>query len=279
MPMEALLQIVDPLLLFALLGATLLLLAEFLRSRAKRLPSVRILLGITLLLAVVRLALFVGIHGRPPLATPGEAFATIAFSVTLVSFLLEVIDRERSTAFLMLTAATIFQGVALLGEPAPTEVSEVLLQRWFGMHAVTAILGYTSFAIGAVYGIVFLLLYADLKRRRFGIVYEQAPSLEQLASTAMRAATLGFAFLTVAFIVGAFGWRKVLENPLYADPKVLSTVLVWLVYGTGISLYWFAGWRGVRSVGITLAAFLLMALASWLVPLALGTMHGVRGLL
>jgi ABC-type uncharacterized transport system permease subunit len=213
------------------------------------------------------------------LATPGEAFATIAFSITLVTFLLEVIDRERSTAFLMLAAATIFQGVALLGEPVGSEVNSLLRQPWFGMHAVTAILGYIAFAIGAVYGIVFLLLYADLKRRRFGVVYEQAPSLEELSRTAIRASTLGFAFLTVAFVVGAVGWGRVLDHPAWEDPKVVSTFLVWLVYGTGLALYWFAGWRGVRCVGITLAGFLLMVLSSWLVPLALGTMHGVRGLL
>jgi HemX protein len=280
--MNSVLPIIDLVLLFALLGTTLLLLAEFMRGPSGRLASVRILLGVTLGLAVVRLALFVTTNGRPPLATPGEAFSTIAFSITLVTFLLEVIDRERSTAFLMLTAATIFQGVGLLGEPYGQEVAEVndlLLQRWFGMHAISAILGYTSFAIGAVYSVVFLLLYMDLKRRRFGLVYEQAPSLEELSRTALRAATLGFVFLTAAFIVGAVGWRRVLDHPLHEDPKVISSFLVWLAYGTGISLYWFAGWRGVRCVGITLAAFILMILSSWLVPLALGSMHGLRGLL
>jgi len=277
--MKPVLPIVDLVLLVALLGTTLLLVGEFLRGPSRRLASVRVLLGATLALAAARLALFVAANGRPPLATPGEAFSTIAFSITLVTFLLEVIDRERSTAFLMLTAATIFQGVALLGEPVGSEVNELLLQPWFGLHALTAILGYTSFAIGAVYGVVFLLLYTDLKRRRFGLVYEQAPSLEELSRSALRASTLGFAFLTAAFVVGVVGWRRVLDRPLYEDPKVVSTLLVWLVYGTGISLYWFAGGRVVRCIGITLAAFVLMILSSWLVPLALGSIHGVRGLL
>jgi HemX protein len=276
--MVSLLRVLDPVLLVSLAGTTLVLLAEFLRGPAGRLASARILLGGTLVAAVLRLGLFVAVHGRPPLATPGEAFSTIAFSITLVTFLLEVIDRERSTAFLMLAAATMFQGVGLVGEPVGSEVNALLREPWFGMHAVTAILGYTAFAIGAVYGVVFLLLYTDLKRRRFGVVYEQAPSLEELSRTAIRASTLGFAFLTVAFVVGIVGWRRVLDHPVHEDPKVVSTFLVWLVYGTGISLYWFAGWRGLRCVGITLAGFLLMILSSWLVPLALGSMHGVQGL-
>ncbi|MGH2570298.1 MAG: cytochrome c biogenesis protein CcsA [bacterium] len=277
--MASLLRVLDPILLASLAGTTLVLLADFLRGPGGRLAIARNLLGGTLLCAALRLGLFVAVYGRPPLATPGEAFSTIAFSITLVTFLLEVIDRERSTAFLMLAAATMFQGVSLLGEPVGSEVNALLHEPWFGMHAVTAILGYTAFAIGAVYGVVFLLLYADLKRRRFGVVYEQAPSLEELSRTAIRASTLGFVFLTAAFVVGVVGWRRVLDHPVHEDPKVVSTFLVWLVYGTGISLYWFAGWRGLRCVSITLAGFLLMILSSWLVPLALGSMHGVRGLL
>jgi HemX protein len=275
-------SVLDPILGLALLGTTLLFLAEFRRGAALRFPSARILLATTLGLAALRLGLFIAENGRPPLAAPGEAFSTIAFSIVLVTFLLELINRERSTAFLMLTAATVFQCVAIVAEPVGTvgpELSKLLIQRWFGMHAVTAILGYTAFAVSAVYAIVFVLLYADLKRRRFGAIYEQAPSLEELSRTAIRSSTLGFAFLTVAFIVGAVGWARVMDLPVHQEPKVVSTFVVWLVYGIGISLYWFAGWRGVRCVGITLAAFILMILSSWLVPIVLGSVHGVRGVL
>jgi ABC-type uncharacterized transport system permease subunit len=38
-------------------------------------------------------------------------------------------------------------------------------------------------------------------------------------------------------------------------------------------LHYFAGWRGVRCIGITLAAFVLMLLSTWLVPFVLGSAH------
>jgi ABC-type uncharacterized transport system permease subunit len=65
---------------------------------------------------------------------------------------------------------------------------------------------------------------------------------------------------------------------VWLDPKVLSTLLAWVVYGLGVSLWHFAGWRGIRAIGLTLVAFALMVLSTWLVPWALGSAHGVRGI-
>jgi ABC-type uncharacterized transport system permease subunit len=159
------------------------------------------------------------------------------------------------------------------------EANSVLKQTWFGVHLVSAIVGYTAFAVSAVYATLFLLLYGDLKKRRFGIIYDQMPSLDVLSRMAIRAAVLGFLFLTAAILVGARGWAREIDHPALRDPKVVSSLLVWAVYGTGVSLHYFGGWRGIRSIGITLAAFVLMILSSWLVPVFLDSVHNVKELL
>ena len=84
--------------------------------------------------------------------------------------------------------------------------------------------------------------------------------------------------LPLAIVAGSFGWARVLDHPAWQDPKVLATIAVWVVYAFGLSLYYFRGWRGIRCVGITLVAFVLMILSSWIVPLLLGSAHGVSGL-
>jgi ABC-type uncharacterized transport system permease subunit len=274
-----LLLILDLSLAVALAGTTVAYLVEFLRGPERRLEAARFALAGTLFVAALRLAVFLQLMGRPPLAGPGEAFTLIAFCILAVHTLLEFLHAERSTGFLLLAVATGFHVVGISTGPAGTEVNALLAKPWFGMHVLAALLGYTAFAVGAVYSTLFLLLYGDLKRRRFGFIYERVPPLEVLSSMAIRTALLGFLFLSAAIAVGAFGWVREVDHPVLRDPKVVSTVLVWLVYALALGLHRFTGWRGIRSIGITLAAFLLMVLSSWLVPALLGSAHGVQGLL
>ncbi len=63
----------------------------------------------------------------------------------------------------------------------------------FGLHAGMAILGYSAFAVSAIYGFLFLLLYHDLKSTHFGLIYRRLPSLDVLAKMNIRAAVLGLA--------------------------------------------------------------------------------------
>ncbi|HMB68365.1 MAG TPA: cytochrome c biogenesis protein CcsA [bacterium] len=274
-----LLPILNPLLALAFGATAAVYFMEFLRGPGQRIPAARFFLAGTLGLGLVRFGIFLQVLGRPPLAGPGEAFTTIALSVAIVYALLEFLHGEHSTGFLLLLVAAAFQAIGVVAPPAGTEVNKLLGMPWFGVHVLTAILGYTAFAVGAVYATLFLLLYGDLKRRRFGFVYERVPSLEVLSGMAIRTAALGFGFLTLAIVVGAFGWVRELDHSMLEDPKVMSSLLVWIVYGIALTLHRFTGWRGIRSIGITLAAFVLMVLSSWLVPAFLRSAHDVKELL
>jgi ABC-type uncharacterized transport system permease subunit len=274
-----LLAVLNPLVAFAFALAAGAYFLEFLRGPGQRLPAARFLLAGALGLALLRFGIFLQVLGRPPLAGPGEAFTTIALSVAVVYALLEFLHGEHSTGFLLLLVAAGFQTIGVIAPAAGTEVNVLLKMPWFGVHVLTAILGYTAFAVGAVYATLFLLLYGDLKRRRFGFVYERVPSLEVLSGMAIRTAALGFGFLTLAIVVGGFGWVRELDHSMLEDPKVMSSLLVWVVYGIALGLHRFTGWRGIRSIGITLAAFVLMVLSSWLVPAFLRSAHDVKELL
>lgn len=271
-----LLTILSPFVTLVLALTTAVYLREFIGGPRRHAALARPLLAASLFLAVLRFGVFLQVMGRPPLASPGEAFTTVALAILVVYTLLEFLLGERSTGFFVLAFATAFQAVGLFAPPAGNEVNVVLREAWFGTHVLTAILGYTAFAVGAVYSTLFLLLYSDLKHRRFGFIYERVPPLDVLSRMAIRTAFLGFVFLTTAIAVGAIGWVRELDHPAFLDPKVMSSLLVWVVYGLALAMHQFTGWRGIRSIGITLAAFLLMVLSSWLVPVLLGSVHDVR---
>ncbi len=277
--MDPLVGVLNRLVPLSLVAATFLYLLQFMRGPGSGSWRVRLSLHVSLALQLVTFAVFVTVWGRLPLASPGEAFGTIALAITIVYALIEVLPKERSTGFLFLAIATVFSVCRVFGAPPGPEVNETLRQVWFGIHAISAVLAYTAFAVSAVYGVLFLLLYRDLKHHRFGLAYNRIPPLESLSHTSTVAAALGLAFLTIAIGVGAFGWAKTLEHSAIRDPKVVSSLIVWAVYAVNLGLRRSPLWSGVRSIGLNLVAFALMALSSWLVPILLRSAHDVKELL
>ena len=278
--MQTLLTFMVPWLPLAMAVTSVLYFLDFRRRDDALAPSARLALGACLLMLILQFTAFVAVYGRPPLASPAEGLGTIGFALMLVYGILETLHGDRSAGFPLVAAATLFVAASSWGAPAaPADVVGGLLREpWFGFHAGSAILGYTAFAVSAVYAALFLLLYANLKRRTFGLFWERMPSLDVLASMSIRTSSLGFAFLTFSIAAGSVGWGRLLEHPAWQDPKVMATVVAWVVYAIGLSLYYFRGWRGIRCVTITLVAFGLMVLSSWVVPFLLGSAHGVSGL-
>jgi HemX protein len=275
--MNAALRFLESLLPLALLCAAAAYFVDLRRETMQRSRLAPVTLYVAAGLLVGWFILFEIVRGRLPLANPAEGFGTVAMSIALVYTLLEVISRERALGFPLLLAAALLRIVASLSPDTIEPVSDLLREPWFGLHAMSSVLGVTGLTVSAVYGVVFLFLYANLKRRRFGLAFERMPSLDVLARSSIRAATIGFVFLTVAIVAGSFGWARTLEGPAWQDPKIVSVMVAWVVYGIGVALWYVRGWRGIRAIGLTLVAFLLWILSSWLVPWLLGSAHGLKG--
>ena len=71
---------------------------------------------------------------------------------------------------------------------------------------------------------------------------------------------LGWIFLTITILFGV-GMSMGQLPEFYLDPKFLSTLAVWAVYGLAV-LTWFAlNWRGARAVYFSLAGFVFAMVA------------------
>jgi ABC-type transport system involved in cytochrome c biogenesis permease subunit len=82
-------------------------------------------------------------------------------------------------------------------------------------------------------------------------------SLERLEEMNRRAITLTFPMLTVGVVLGAVLMTRVAEPLAWTDPRVLSTVILWLVFAVLLWLRYGRHLRG-RQVAIgTIAAFAL----------------------
>ncbi len=201
---------------------------------------------------------------RHPLGSLPEVLSVVAFSVASIYLYVEQIEKSKSTGAFILPMVVMLQlaASALMSHNTPQGPgSELLRNPLFGLHTSVAVLGYSAFAVGAVYGVMFLLLYRALKNRRFGIIFERLPSLDVLSKMAFWPTFLGWVFLSATIGLGV-AMSFDLFPEFYRDPKFITTVAVWAVYGGSIVTYFAFGWRGARSVYISLTGFGFAVLAT-----------------
>lgn len=257
-------------LCYALLTATYAVV--FFRDEPGMARILKPFLSITLALHALYIALRIVLFRHLPLATVFESFAMIGLALAFVYWIIERIVRTPSTGMFVLGLVFVFQTVssAFIGHGGA--INPVLRSPLFGVHTTAAVIGYAAFALSAVYGTLYLLLYHELKVSRFGIIYARLPSLGILAAMHEWAAMVGLASLTVTIVIGmtwlprAFGWA-------FTDPKVLLTVTIWLLYVL-VVLGHRLGWGSrVRIIYISIFGFILLVFSTLVVNLWLHSFH------
>jgi ABC-type uncharacterized transport system permease subunit len=213
------------------------------------------LLSGIVVLHLVFLLLWVFAVARFPIATLPEMLSMVAFAIAGVYLYVEKVQGSKATGAFIVALVTLMQlGSSTFLHHAGAARSEYLRSPLFSLHTVSAVLGYSAFAVGAVYSVMFLLLYRALKRRSFGIMFERLPSLDTLASMAFGSTLLGWMFLTATMGIGtAMGLSTVPH--FYRDPQFIATLGVWGLYSVAIGAYFFLGWRGARMVYLSLIGF------------------------
>jgi ABC-type uncharacterized transport system permease subunit len=137
------------------------------------------------------------------------------------------------------------------------EVKEVLRNRLLGLHVISALLGYSGITISAVYGLLFWILYKEIKLSKFGLIFERLPSLEILENLSYYSAVIGFVLLTIATIIGVIWLPSAFPNFNYLDPKLVGTALIWLMYGIAITSRILGKLQGKKVIVFSIIGFLI----------------------
>lgn len=230
-------------------------------------------LAVTFLLHILYLILRLVHYKVPPIVGTPSVLSLVALGMTGAYLYVERIQHNKYSGLFILLFVVGLQLASSTFEPKVTPVSSPLLDNsLFAVHVVIAVLGYSAFALGAVYGLMYLLLYRALKRRRFGLMFERLPSLDVLANMGFWATVMGWVALTLAMLLGIVMSIQAVPG-FYRDLKFISTVLVWLVYGLGIAGRFWLGWRGARTVYFSLAGFAFAVLAMLASTFLYNTFH------
>ncbi len=190
--------------------------------------------------------LYEGGIGYIPVSNLYEVFVLFAVITALIYLYYEAAYRARSMGFfvLLVISASIgfllwyhFDRQAYQIEP----LVPALNSYWMKIHVPTNFIGYGCFAIAAMLGVAYLI------RDRVPDASPWAarlPTLKQIDDVSYRAIALGFAFFTVATILGAL-WAAEAWGAYWSwDPKESWALIVWLNYAGWLHLRYTKGLRG-----------------------------------
>ena len=108
---------------------------------------------------------------------------------------------------------------------------------WMKIHVPANFIGYGTFALAAMVGSAYLL-------KSYGYLADRLPSLEVLDDVMYKAISVGFAFFTVATILGALWAAEAWGGYWSWDPKETWALIVWLNYAAWLHMRLMSGLRG-----------------------------------
>ncbi|WP_036252993.1 c-type cytochrome biogenesis protein CcsB [Methylobacter sp. BBA5.1] len=134
---------------------------------------------------------------------------------------------------------------------------------WMKIHVPANFIGYGSFSLAAMIGVVFILKAGAEARNPNGLAATRLPALPLLEDVMYKAIALGFAFFTLATILGALWAAEAWGGYWSWDPKETWALIVWLNYAAWLHMRLTKGWNGkpmawwaIIGFFVTLFAFL-----------------------
>ena len=137
---------------------------------------------------------------------------------------------------------------------------------WMKIHVPANFIGYGTFALSAMVAAAYLL-------KSSGYLVDRLPSLEVLDDVMYKAISVGFAFFTVATILGALWAAEAWGGYWSWDPKETWALIVWLNYAAWLHMRLMTGLRGRVAAWWALVGLLVTTFAFLGVNMFLSGLH------
>jgi ABC-type uncharacterized transport system permease subunit len=118
-------------------------------------------------------------------------------------------------------------------------------------HIVVALAGVATFALGFGVALMYLLMERQLKEKKTGALFRRLPSLALLDRLNQKLVLLGFSFLSLTIVTGAFFSHLEAGHLFALEPKQTFSFLAWALVAVVLLLRQTtagaaAGWPGPR---------------------------------
>lgn len=191
---------------------------------------------------------------RFPLTNLRESLIFFAWAVSLCFQITHLRYGIKALGLFSLPLVTLFLlGTAFLKSHTPPDF---LSSYWVYLHTTFLLLAYGMFFVTTVASVLYLFQQREIKSRNPKIFNSKLPSLLVMDEAFQKFLTWGFSFMTLGLLAGIIWAEREWLGGWQSDPKVISTVVTWLIYLALIFLRFSAGWRGKRAAIMSLVGFI-----------------------
>ncbi len=235
----------------------LLTVPSVLRRRPALSPAVLGALGLGLLLHGAALAFEAAEIGRLPVGDVRSALSFFSFLATLAFFSVYLRYRIAALGLFMLPLVFVLTLISALHPDRPF-ADPAFRGGWLLVHIASIFLGYTSFFLTFVAAVMYVIQERELKSKRPRAFYYRLPSLEICDELYSRSLMLGLPFLSLGMLTGFVWASRTWKGPWELDPKVLASLITWLLYLVLFSTRLSGTWRGRRAAYVAILGFAAM---------------------
>jgi cytochrome c-type biogenesis protein CcsB len=180
--------------------------------------------------------------GHIPVSNLYEVFVLFCLITALFTVFYEekYATRQVSAFILLIISAAVGFLLWYMSSRDAQEIQPLVpaLQSWWmKIHVPANFIGYGTFALAAMVGVAYLV-------KSKGVFVDRLPSLEVLDDIMYKAIAVGFAFFTIATILGALWAADAWGGYWSWDPKETWALIVWLNYAAWLHMRLMKGLRG-----------------------------------
>jgi cytochrome c-type biogenesis protein CcsB len=246
--------------------------SEFGGSVGSKLSWAAVILGFTGLLVRWYESYLVGIDiGHIPVSNLYEVFILFCLITALFYLYYEEHYATRQLGAFVLLIISAAVGF-LLWYTVSRDAAQIqplvpaLQSWWMKIHVPANFIGYGTFALAAMVSVAYLL-------KSKGLLVDRLPSLELLDDVMYKAIAVGFAFFTIATILGALWAAEAWGGYWSWDPKETWALIVWLNYAAWLHMRLIKGLRGQVAAWWALGGLLVTTFAFLGVNMFLSGLH------
>jgi ABC-type uncharacterized transport system permease subunit len=181
----------------------------------------------------------------------GAAFLLLAVKYHTVSF-----------GIFLLPVAALLTLVPAFHPGHETLAYPLIRTGWLFLHVALLLAAYAALLISLIASLLYLIQERRLKQKRAPQRRTWLPPLETTDQIALKSLLFGLPCMTAGLLIGSVVALDTIGPAFFADPKVLLSLAMWVVYVAMIFIRRHSGLRGRRAVYLSGFVFLIV-LAVW----------------
>lgn len=222
-------------------------------------------------------------YGHIPVSNLYEVFILFAIITALLYLYYEQKSLTRALGGFVLaviSAAVAFILWYTFGREAHViqPLVPALKSYWMKIHVPANFVGYGTFALAAMIAIPYLWRSKLEAKGGDSIMLQRLPTLAVMDEIMYKAIAFGFAFFTIATILGAMWAAEAWGGYWSWDPKETWALIVWLNYAAWLHLRLSKGWHGPVMAWWALIGLLVTTFAFLGVNMFLSGLHSYGSL-